>query len=389
MNTGKYVFAQIAAYLDHNEFNRCVTAYDGNYKVQHFTCWHQFLCMMFGQLSNRESLSDLIICLQSHQGSFYHLGIGKGSSKANLAKANENRDYRIYESFAYSLIKEARTILKNEESSIKLRTPVYALDATVVDLCLSIFWWGKFRRNKAAVKINTLFDIKTNIPTFIQITSGGIHEINVLDSLAFETGGFYIMDKGFIDFERFYRINKDGVFFLTRAKSNFRYKRLYSAPVKKSENIRCDQTVILKNDLVSKKYPGKLRRIKYYDSETNTRLIFMTNNFDLKATEIAQLYKYRWKIELFFKWIKQHLKIKSFWGHSFNAVKTQIYIAIITYVLVAIIKHKQRIKQSQYEILQILGVSLLCKTQLNQLFDKPQIHNYNESTRNQLNIFEL
>lgn len=388
MNKGKYIFAQVAAFLPHNDFNQCVNRFNGNYKVRHFTCWHQLLCMMFGQLSNRESLSDLILCLQSQRQRFYHIGIGKGTSKANLAKANENRDYRIYESFASILIEQVRTLcLADSDFELKIDSPVYALDTTVIDLCLNVFWWAKFRKNKAAVKIHTLFDIKTNIPTFIHITDGLVHEINVLDILSFETGGFYIMDRGFIDFERLFRIHSEGAFFVTRAKNNFQFVRLYSHPVDKTTGVKCDQTIRLKNYTVSKSFPDKMRRIKYKDAETQKELIFITNNFELPSTDIARLYKYRWKIELFFKWIKQHLKIKTFWGHSFNAVKTQIYIAIITYVLVAIIKHKMKLKKSNYEILQILSISLLCKTPLNQLFGNTDLQYVKEQNSNQLNIF--
>lgn len=390
MNQGKYVFSQVVEFLSHNDFNRCIKQFDGNYKVKHFTCWHQLLCMMFGQLSNRESLSDLMICLQSQKQKFYHLGFGQGSSKANLAKANENRDYRIYESFAAILIQQARTLcLTDSDFELKIDSPVYALDTTVIDLCLNVFWWAKFRKNKAAVKMHTLFDIKTNIPTFIHITDGLVHEINVLDILSFETGGFYIMDRGFIDFERLFRIHHEGAFFVTRAKDNFQFVRLYSHPVNKDTGVKSDQTIKLKNYTVSKSYPDKIRRIKYQDIETQKELIFITNNFKLPSTDIARLYKYRWKIELFFKWIKQHLKIKTFWGHSFNAVKTQIYIAIITYVLVAIIKHKMKLKKSNYEILQILSISLLCKIPLNQLFENTDLQYVKEQNYNQLNIFEL
>jgi len=305
------------------------------------------MCMMFGQLTNRESLSDLMICLWAQQQKFYHLGMGKGISKANLAKANERRDYRIYESFAAVLIEQARVLCLSESAfDLKIDSPVYAIDATVIDLCLSVFWWAKFRKHKAAVKLRTLFDIKTNIPTFLHVTSGAVHEVNFLDLISFEAGGFYIMEKGFIDFERLYAIHQCDAYFVTRAKENFQFVRLYSHAADKHKGVRCDQTVRLKNHPVALIFPDRIRRIKYYDAGTQKQFVFMTNNFELSATDIAQLYKYRWKIELFFKWIKQHLKIKSFWGHSNNAVKTQIYIAIITYLLVAIIKHKMKLQQS-------------------------------------------
>lgn len=388
MNHGKYIFAQIADFLCHNEFNRCVNKFNGNYKVQHFTCWHQMLCMMFGQLSNRESLSDLILCLQSQRSKFYHLGIGKGSSKANLAKANENRDYRIFESYAYSLIAEARKI-SYPDFDLNIDGSVYALDSSVIDLCLNVFWWGKFRRNKAAVRLNTLFDIKTNIPTFIHITGGMIHEIKTMDIMTFEEGAFYVMDKGYIDFMRFHKIELSKAYFVTRAKENFQFIRKCSLTVDKSSGIKCDQIVKLKNTKVSFAYPNDLRRIKYYDSDLQKEFVFMTNNFLLSPLEIATLYKCRWKIELFFKWIKQHLKIKTFWGHSLNAVKTQVYIGIITYVLITIIKTKLKLQRSQYEILQILSISLLCKTPLNELLDNSEKQYFNEQNDNQLNIFDL
>ena len=277
MNQGKYVFAQLIEFLSHNDFIRCVSKYQGNYKVKTFTCWHQLLYMIFGQLSNRDSLSDLIVCLQSQQNKSYHLGMGNGTSKANLAKANEKRDYRIYESFASILVVQAQKLaIPNAAFDLPIEAPVYAIDATVIDLCLNVFWWGKFRKHKAAVKLHTMLDAKTNIPTFIYITSGAVHEVNVLDLFPLEAGSYYLMDKGYIDFGRLHRIQKAGAFFVTRAKDNFKFVRLSSRSVDKSTG------------------------------------------------------------ELFFKWIKQHLKVKTFWGYSFNAVKTQIYIAMITYLLVAL-----------------------------------------------------
>jgi hypothetical protein len=390
MNQGKYVFAQLIEFLSHNDFNRCVAQHQGNYKVQHFTCWHQLLCMMFGQLSNRESLSDLIICLQSQQSKYYHLGMGNGPSKNNLAKANENRDYRIYESFAATLIKQVQLLcIADNTFELSINAPVYALDATVIDLCLDVFWWAKFRQHKGAIKLHTLFDIKSDVPTFIHITDGSVHEVNILDTLPLEKSSFYIMDKAYIDFKRLHRIHDSGAYFVTRAKDNFTFVRLYSRPIDKNTGLKCDQTIRLKNNRVLLFYPDKIRRIKYYDEESNNEFVFITNNFDLTTLEIARLYKYRWRIELFFKWIKQHLKIKAFWGYSMNAVKTQVYIAIITYLLVAIVKHKMKLKQSQYEILQILSISLLCKVQLNQLFSNPNLQYVKELIPNQLNIFDL
>jgi hypothetical protein len=390
MNQGKYVFAQLIEFLSHNDFIRCVSMYKGNYKVKTFTCWHQLLYMVFGQLSNRDSLSDLIVCLQSQQNKSYHLGMGKGTSKANLAKANEKRDYRIYESFASILVVQAQKLaIPDVAFDLSIEAPVYAIDATVIDLCLNVFWWGKFRKHKAAVKLHTMLDVKTNIPTFIYITSGAVHEIKVLDIYPLETGSYYVMDKGYIDFGRLHRIHKEGAFFVTRAKDNFKFIRLTSRSVDKSTGLKCDQTVRLKNQKVFLAYPEIIRRIKYHDTEMGMEFVFITNSFEISALEVARLYKYRWTIELFFKWIKQHLKVKAFWGYSFNAVKIQIYIAMITYLLVAIVKHQLKLKQTQYEILQILSISLLCKTPLLELFSNAYPQYVKEQGCNQLNLFSL
>ncbi len=390
MNQGKYVFSQLIEFLSHNDFIRCVSKYNGNYKVKSFSCWHQLLYMIFGQLSNRDSLSDLITCLQSQQNKSYHLGMGKGTSKANLAKANERRDYRIYESFAAVLVVQARQLAKSNESfDLPIDAPVYAIDATVVDLCLNVFWWGKFRKHKAAVKLHTMLDVKTNIPTFIHVTGGAVHEVNILDIFPYEAGSYYILDKGYIDFLRLNKIHQSSCFFITRAKDNFRFVRLSSKRVDKTTGIKCDQTVRLKNKKVLESYPDTIRRLKYYDSETEMEFVFITNNFEISALEIATLYKYRWTIELFFKWIKQHLKVKSFWGYSLNAVRTQIYIAMITYLMISIVKHQLKLKQSQYEILQILSISLLCKTPLLDLFSNDYPQYVKEHNSNQLNMFVL
>lgn len=390
MNHGKYVFAQLIEFLSHNDFIRCVSKYKGNYKIKTFSCWHQLLYMVFGQLSNRDSLSDLIICLQSQQNKSYHLGMGNGTSKANLARANEKRDYRIYESFASTLVAQAQKLaIPNISVDLSIEAPVYAIDATVIDLCLNVFWWGKFRKRKAAVKLHTMFDVRASIPTFIYITSGAVHEVNVLDIFPLEVGSYYVMDKGYIDFGRLHRIHKEGAFFVTRAKDNFKFVRLSSSIVEKSTGVKCDQTVRLKNLKVSLAYPEVIRRIKYYDSDIEMEFVFITNNFEISALEVARLYKYRWSIELFFKWIKQHLKVKTFWGHSFNAVKTQIYIAMITYLLVAIMKHQLKLKQTQYEILQILSISLLCKIPLLELFSNTYPQYVKEQECNQLNLFDL
>lgn len=349
MNIGTYVFSQVVSFLDPNDFKKCVARYDGNYKAKEFSCWHQLLCMMFGQLSNRESLSDLVLCLQTQRNKWYHLGIGNSISKSNLAYANEHRDWRIFADFAYLLIAKSRqSITPNDTHELFENHSIYAVDTTTIDLCLNVFWWAKFRKNKGAIRLHTVLDIKTEIPCFIHITDGKTHEVNVLDEIEFEANGFYIMDRGFIDYERLYSIHNQKAFFVTRAKTNMKCRRIYSARVDKSTGVRYDQTIKLENVKSLHEYPEKFRRVKYYDAETDKTFIFLTNNIDLSALEIALLYKHRWKIELFFKWIKQHLKVKSFWGHSENAVRVQIYVAIITFVTVAYMKHKLEIPLTQY-----------------------------------------
>ena len=390
MNQGKYVFAQLIEFLPQNDFLRFVKQFDGNYKIKTFTCWHQLLYMIFGQLSNRQSLSDLITCLQSQQNKSYHLGMGTGTSKANLAKANEKRDYHIYESFAMVLVAQAQKLaLPFQAFELSIKEPVYAIDATVIDLCLNVFWWCKFRKHKAAVKLHTLLDVKTNIPTFIYVTSGSVHDVNGLDVFPIDAGSYYVMDKGYIDFLRLYRLHQAGAFFITRARTNFKFVRISSVKVDKSTGVLCDQIIRLKNYQVSKFYPDHFRRIKYYNSELEMQFVFITNNLEITPLEVAGLYKYRWAIETFFKWIKQHLKVQTFWGHSMNAVKTQVYIAMITYLLVVIVKHQLKLKQTQYEILQILSISLLCKTPLVELFSDAYPQYVKELNANQLKLFGL
>lgn len=388
MNQGKYVFAQIVEFLPMRAFDTCVDRYQGNRYVRHFSCWNQLLCMMFGQLGNRESLSDLVLCIQAHQSKAYHLGFGTGISKNNLAKANERRDWRIYADYAYVLIAVARKCcLTDEDFEIALDGNVYAFDATVIDLCLSIFWWAKFKKTKSGIKMHTLFDVRTSIPCFIHVTEAAVHDVNVMDELIYEKDSFYAFDRGYVDFERLYKIHQAGAFFVIRAKTNFQFKRLYSHECDKSKGVQCDQTVRLLRASALKNYPEKLRRIKYYDEETDTHFVFLTNNLELTALQIALLYKYRWRVELFFKWIKQHLKIKTFWGTSENAVKTQVYIAIITFVLIAIVKAKLKSQFSNYEILQILSISLFDKTPVNELIHKPNLQNVKELFCNQLSLF--
>lgn len=388
MNKGKYVFAQLSLFLPQRQFDRIVLKHKGNYKVRHFSCWNQMLCMMFGQLCGRESLRDLVLTINAHPGKLYHLGFGKSVSKTNLAKANEQRSHSIYQEYAYLLIEEARRIcLSDNEDTFSFANSVYAFDSTTIDLCLSVFDWATFRRAKGAVKLHTQYDIRTSIPVFIDVSPGSVHDVNAMDKISYEPGSFYIFDRGYLDFERMYFIHQSKSFFVIRAKNNLKFKRIYSAAVDKATGIRCDQTGTLKGYYSLRGYPEKIRRIKFYDKEQNRTFVFLTNNVNLKATEIAALYKHRWKIELFFKWIKQHLKITAFWGTTENAVKTQIYIAVITYTLIAIIKQKLKSTYSTYEILQILGASLLDKTQLNQLLYKNNNQDVKELLSNQLKIF--
>lgn len=387
MNQGKYVFAQVACFLPARVFDRCVKQFNGNKWVKHFTCWNQMMCMMFGHLCSRDSLRDLLTTIEAHSSKFYHLGFGKNVSRSNLANANEQRDYRIYESFAYEMIALAKKqIVPDADFILPIEENVYAFDSTTIDLCLNVFWWASFRKAKGGIKLHTLYDVKTAIPTFVHISTAKVHDVKALDELIIEPGGYYIMDRGYVDFERLYQMHLAKAFFVTRAKDNFNFKRIYSAQVDKSKGVLCDQTIELAGFYSFKKYPEKIRRIKFYDSEQNRTFVFITNSFSLDAFHIAALYKYRWKVELFFKWIKQHLKIKSFWGTSINAVKTQVYIAIITYTLVAIIKSTLKTERSTYEILQILGASLFDKTQLNQLLQTPFYQDVKEQNYKQLKI---
>ncbi len=344
------------------------------------------LCMIFGQLTARDSLRDLMLSIEAHNAKYYHLGFGTTVTRRNLGKANRKRDSKIVEEFAYILIEQARYSCYKDDFEIKVDGNVYAFDSTTIDLCLSVFWWAEFRKNKGGIKVHTLYDVKTAIPCFILITSASVHDVNVLDNLQYEVGSFYILDRAYVDFLRLHNIHLQKAFFVTRAKSNFKFKRIYSNVVDKSTGILCDQIGKLEIVKSKKDYPNKLRRIKYHDKELDRDFIFITNNMDLKAIEIALLYKNRWKVELFFKWIKQHLKVKSFWGTNMNAVKTQVYCAVITYCLVAIIGNKLKIDRSIYEILQILSISLLDKTPLNEILTKYDCKNNKESNCNQLEI---
>lgn len=389
MNQGKYIFSQVIELVSAKSFQTIVNRHSGEYKVKEFSCWKQFLCMAFGQLTHRESLSDTLLCLKANSNKLYHLGIGDLVAKSTLSKANENRPCQIYEDLAMLLIQEAKQLyLKDSNLEVDLKNNVFAIDATTIDLCLSAFYWATFRTTKGGIRLHTQLDLKTSIPAFIHITTASIHEVNILDYITFEANSFYVMDRGYVDYKRLYNIHQSNAFFVTRAKDNMNFRRLYSYPVNKNEGVICDQAIVMNNYYAAKDYPKKMRRIKYFDNATGKTLIFLTNNFHLKATEIAQLYKHRWKIELFFKWIKQHLKIKSFWGQSENAVKTQVWIAVAVYVLVAIAKKKFLLQPSLYEILQILSISIFEKMPINQLFAETQLQYFKEQNLNQLKMWD-
>lgn len=386
MNQGKYIFNQLTDFLPQRVLDRLVEKYNGNKYVKFFSCWSQLSCMLFGQLSGRESLRDLMIGLEAHRSKFYHLGFGKNVSRSNLAKANEKRNYRIFEELAYHLIEEARRVTAIKDFDLNIKSNVYAFDSSTIDLCLSVFWWAEFRKTKGGVKLHTLFDVKTSIPSCILITKASLNDMNALDLLTYEPGGYYILDRGYTDYERLYRITRHSAYFVTRTKKNLRFKRMYSNDVDKSSGVLSDQIGRLEGFYSLQYYPDKLRKIKYFDKETDRIFEFMTNNFDLKAHEIALLYKYRWKVELFFKWIKQHLKIKSFWGTTPNAVKIQIYSAIIVYCLVAIVAYRLKVNRSPYEILQILSISLFDKTPLKELLTNQDYQDVKELDCIQLKI---
>jgi len=389
MYTGRIVFSQLIDFLPKHQFDKCVCRYRGNYGIRTFSCFDQYLCMAFAQITYRQSLRDIETCLRAMQPKLYHCGIRGKVSRNTLAKANENRDWRIYADFAQVLINKARKLYDNEELGVRLKRAVYALDSTTIDLCLSLFPWAKFRKHKAAVKVHTLMDLRGSIPCFIRITGGKVHDVNILDELVLEPGAFYIMDRGYLDFARLYTFTQNLSSFVTRAKSNFDYRRLYYRQVDKATGLRCDQTIRLNGFYASQDYPAVLRRISYFDIKTNKRFVFLTNNFALSALTIAQLYKYRWQIEIFFKWIKQYLRIKTFFGTTENAVKTQIWIAISVYVLVAIVKKELKIELSLGEILQILSIVLFEKVPVKQVLTKTISQNEIFQFHNQLLLFNL
>jgi hypothetical protein len=366
MNSGQSIFSQLMDFLPGYEFRQCVARYKGDYKLKSFSCWDQFLCMAFAQLTYRESLRDIEACLRANQTKLYHMGIRARVSRNTLANANSVRDWRIYADFAQVLIRQARQLYRDDDFSLTLEQTVYALDTTTIDLCLSLFPWAYFRKRKGAVKLHTLLDLRGNIPTVIIITHGLIHDVNMLDQLTFEAGAFYLMDRAYLDFPRLHRLHLASAFFVTRARKRFDCRRLYSAQVDRQTGIMCDQIVTLTNPVPRAGFPDKLRRIRYFDPQQARRLIFLTNNFTLPPLTVAHLYRSRWQVELFFKWIKQHLRIRKFYGTSENALKTQIWIAITVYVLVAIIKKQLRLEGSLYRILQILSVTLFEKTPISE-----------------------
>jgi hypothetical protein len=361
MNSGRTVFTQLIAHLPHKEFQKCIARYRGDRYAKNFSCWDQYLAMAFAQFTYRESLRDIETCLGAVGGKLYHMGFRTSVARSTLADANESRDWRIYADFAQTLISTARNLYARDPLAVDLEQSLYALDSTTIDLCLALFPWARFRHRKAAVKMHTLLDLRGNIPAFLYITDGKVHDVNVLDQLVPEAGAFYVMDRGYIDFERLFVLTLSAAFFVVRTKSNVLLQRRYSHPVDRSTGVRSDQTVILSSFESASVYPDALRRVSYYDAETNRRLKFLTNNFTLPALTIALIYKQRWQVELFFKWIKQHLRIKAFYGTSENAVKTQIWIAVSVYVLVAIVRKRLGLEASLYQILQILSLTLFEK----------------------------
>jgi uncharacterized protein DUF4372/DDE family transposase len=385
MHQGHYVFAQLMQHLPLTTFRRCVARYDGERRVKRFSCLDQYLCLAFAQLTWRESLRDIEACLRAQSSKLYHLGFRSTIARNTLANANAVRDWRIYADFAQHLIGIARRLYADEPLAIELNDTVYALDSTTIDLCLSVFPWAPFRSTKAAVKMHTLLDLRGNIPSFIFISDGKMHDVNILDELLPEAGAFYIMDRGYLDFERLARLDDAGSFFVTRGKSNLKARRRYSHPIDRSSGLICDQTVVLTGSRQG--FDRPLRRIKFNDPETSKRLVFLTNNFAQPALTIANLYKCRWQVELFFKWIKQHLRIKAFFGTSENAVKSQIWIAVSVYVLVAIVRKRLALSASLYEILQILSLTLFEKTPVNQLFDDGPLQKALIQNDNQLKLF--
>jgi hypothetical protein len=389
MNSGQSLFAQLIGHVPSHEFRKCVERYAGNHRVRSFSCWDQFLCMAFAQLTYRESLRDIVACLRSQDRRLYHMGIRGTVSRSTLADANESRDWRIYADFAQVLIAEARRLYRDEPRRVELTNTVYALDSTTIDLCMTLFPWARYKQTQHAVKLHTLLDLRGHIPTFIRITPAQVHDVHTLDHLTPEAGAFYVMDRGYLDFARLYRWTQQGAFFVTRARKNFRFTRILSHPIDKTTGVQCDQTIALICFYPAKGYPDRLRRIRYWDAERQTRLVFLTNNFALPATTIAELYRCRWQVELFFKWIKQHLRIKAFYGTSENAVKTQVWTAVCSYLLVAIVRKRLQLEVTLYTMLQILSVSLFEKTPMNTAFFESESSGEGEGSSKQLCLLDL
>lgn len=389
MNSGRTVFSQLIDFLPTQQFSKCVTRFNGDQRVRTFRCWDQFLCLSFAQLTYRESLRDIVSCLRALGSKLYHAGIRGHLAHSTLADANEKRDWRIYADFAAMLIAKARVLYRRESFGVDLAHTTYAFDSTTIDLCLSLFPWAQFRRKKSAVKLHTLIDLRGNIPCFIRITSGRVTDVTSLDNLPIESGAFYIMDRGYIDFGRLHRFTQMAAFFVLRAKRGLDYSWRESMPVDKTKGLRSDQKIILCGPKTSRLYPDPLRRISYYAEDLDTHFVFLTNNFFLPALTIAQLYRCRWQVELFFKWIKQNLRIKAFYGYSPNAVKTQIWIAICIYVLVAIAKKELKIERSLGEILQILSITLFEKVPLSQVLTSNDFQNQMDGPSNQLELFNF
>ena len=376
MNKSKYVFAQLIEFLDSDKFRHLVDKYDGNRYVKHFTCWNQLLALMFGQLSNRESLRDLIVALEAHQSKRYHLGLGREPiAKTTFATANQNRDYRIFEEFAFYMMDQARS--RRAMDIFKLKGNVYAFDSTTIPLCLSVFWWAKFRKKKGGVKAHVLYDLESQVPAYFHITTASVHDSKAMKEIPYESGSYYVFDRGYNAFKELYRIHQHESFFIVRAKKNLQYKCIKWRR-RMPRNVLTDSEIMLTDYITSKKYKEKLRLVKFYDEEQGREFSFLTNAFHLSSLEVADLYKNRWQIELFFKWLKQHLKIKKFWGRTENAVRIQISAAIIAYCLVAIVQHDMRLERSTYEVLQILSISLTDKTPLNELFEKTKFNDVKE-----------
>lgn len=389
MLTGESVFSQLMAFFPRYEFNKCVKRYQGDYRVSNFSCRDQFLCMAFAQLTYRESLRDIETCLRALQPKLYHAGFRSIVARNTLANANRQRDWRIYADFAHALIAHARKLYLHDDIGFKFEQTAYAFDSTTIDLCLSLFPWAKFRRRKGAVKLHTLIDLRGNIPCFIHFSTGKVHDVNALDYLTLEPGAFYMMDRGYVDYARLYRFTVEMAFFVTRAKSNMKYKRQEMRRVDKSTGLRSDYRIVLSGPQAELDYPVPMRRVAYYDVEHKKRLVFLTNNWTLPALTIARLYKRRWQVELFFKWIKQHLRIKAFYGTTPNAVQTQIWIAVCVYVLVAIVKKELRLECSMYQILQILSISLFEKIPIQQALTSIVSQNHKIACHNQLVLFNL